>query len=190
MLPHPFRPARYNKTAACSCGHFDHFLGNRRRDGFVVFFEAGEITADRVPNARQRFRSRGALGNATGQRGAFRDENAVLIRFDQNSKLHPTMVILSRGTVNLIARRTLRRRDVICRSSLASRAGMGSGAFAPLPAAARSESAPHHSPAQRRCDSILQFSRQKPKHKFSASLRRIAGLPARHFLAPLTGRTK
>ena len=57
----------------------------------AVFLQAGQIAADGVRDIRQRLLSRRALGDATGQRGALGDEDAVLVRLDNDAEFHESV---------------------------------------------------------------------------------------------------
>ncbi len=96
----PYGILALSRTEVCSCRHINHRLGNRQRNRFPVFFEAGEITGNRVLCILQRLIPCRSLRNASWQRRALRNEHTVFILLDQDTKLHAQMLRRGCRSVN------------------------------------------------------------------------------------------
>jgi hypothetical protein len=80
---------RLNKQEDGSHGNFDYRFGDWTWNRFAVFFQAFEITLDRIANIRHRFITRLSLGDATRQGRTFGNEHTILVGLDCDSKFHP-----------------------------------------------------------------------------------------------------
>jgi len=67
---------------------FHYFLAYRRWNGFVMLFEAFEISLYRIGDVAYCLCPRFALGNASGQCRAFRNEHTVLVLLNNDAEFH------------------------------------------------------------------------------------------------------
>ena len=63
-------------------------FGDWSRNGFAVLLQTLEVALDSVPNIRHCFVTGFPLRDATGQSRAFSNEDAVLVWFNYDAKLH------------------------------------------------------------------------------------------------------
>jgi hypothetical protein len=75
-------PRGLKRPGVCLHGDFDYFFGDRGRDRFAVFGQAGQITGNGITDVHERLGPRFALGDTTRQCRALGDKNAVLVLFD------------------------------------------------------------------------------------------------------------